>query len=94
MNGKHAAFAEKAPMRHFPLRELGYAIGFVVLLAAMYVGAYFAMAEPISLPFTSGVGPWTKLANYRFGGEASAAFFAPLEAADRKLFPDRWLDRF
>jgi hypothetical protein len=32
-------------MRHFPLRELGYAIGFVVLLAGLYVGSYYAMVE-------------------------------------------------
>jgi hypothetical protein len=32
-------------LRHFPLRELGYAIGFIVVLAALYVDAYYATME-------------------------------------------------
>ena len=34
-------------MRHFPLRECGYAVGFVVVLTASYVGAYYATVERV-----------------------------------------------
>jgi hypothetical protein len=81
-------------MRHLPLREFGYAVGFLVLLAALYVGAYYAMVEPTPLPIMMGVGPWRMNANYRFGGESSAAFFSPLEELDRRFFPGRWLFDF
>jgi hypothetical protein len=30
---------------HFPCKELGYAVGFVCLLLALYVGAYFAIVQ-------------------------------------------------
>jgi hypothetical protein len=32
-------------MRHVPLRELGYALGFLAILAALYVGAFYALVE-------------------------------------------------
>jgi hypothetical protein len=32
-------------MRHLPLRELGYAIGSIVALAALYVGSFYALVE-------------------------------------------------
>jgi hypothetical protein len=37
-------------MRHFPLRECGYAIGGLVLLLALYVGAYFLTVSRIDRP--------------------------------------------
>jgi hypothetical protein len=32
-------------MRHLPLRELGYAIAFLILLIALYVGSYYAVVD-------------------------------------------------
>jgi hypothetical protein len=79
-------------MRHFPLRELGYAIGFIVVLTAIYVGAYYATVErarPAVMIW--GSEPWPRHAEYRIGGDVSAAFISPMERLDRKLFPESWL---
>ena len=74
-------------MRHFPIRELGYAIGFVVLLAVLYVGSYYAMveriegqlyAQPIAFPV------------YRFGQNYSESLFRSMHCLDRKLRPEFW----
>jgi hypothetical protein len=82
-------------MRHFPLRELGYAISFLVLLAALYVGAYYAMVERTEHihGFMIGIGmrdPPTVKLKYRYGGEWSMAFFYPAHDIDRRLRPDLW----
>jgi hypothetical protein len=80
-------------LRHLPLRELGYAVGFLVLLAALYVGAYFATVER-SL-FGAGINadwpdqPW--LPWYpRIESEWTHPFFAPMHVVDLKLRPDYW----
>jgi hypothetical protein len=78
-------------MRHFPLRETGYAIGFVVLLAALYVGAYFAMVDRQAIPLrmTGGIILYS-FPTYRFGDESAAWFFAPMYAIDRRIRSDFW----
>jgi hypothetical protein len=83
-------------MRHFPLRELGYAIGFIVLLAAIYVGSYYAMVipsdlDPAKLPLRGSISA-TFYASpvYRFGGNTSAQFFGLANKLDRKLRPGQW----
>jgi hypothetical protein len=87
--------ATGVPMRHFPLRELGFAIGFTVLLAAIYVGSYYAMVERTEhiQGFMIGIGipdPPTVRLKYRYGGEWSTAFYYPAHDIDRRLRPDLW----
>jgi hypothetical protein len=84
-----------APMRHFPLRELGYAIGFIVVLTALYVGAYYAMVEKwIESDIVldgHGLDPERKVVvNYRFGGDWAGSLFSPMHALDQKLRPEWW----
>jgi hypothetical protein len=73
-------------MRHLPLRELGYAIGFVVVLAALYVGAYYAMVRRAPR-FGEAV---EVVAIYSFSADWPTAFFLPIHQIDRRLRPDYW----
>jgi hypothetical protein len=67
------------PVRHFP--PLGF-----VLLAALYIGAYYAMVDRIVFPSE---GRWG--ARYPFGDEALTSFFAPIHRLDRdNLRPGYW----
>jgi hypothetical protein len=82
-------------MRHFPVRECGYAIGFVVLLAAIYVGSYYAMVERELIDATPKdivvSGSWRAyVPSYRFGGEWAWQIFKPLHELDRRLRPEWW----
>jgi hypothetical protein len=78
-------------MRHFPFRELGYAFGFVVVLAALYVGAYYAAVER-SLRYCPRKDASKRHfpCSYRVGGDAMASFFEPMERVDRRLRPGYW----
>jgi hypothetical protein len=83
-------------MRHFPLRELGWAIAVIVVPMALYAGAYFATVERVV------VNDWTKpetvrfwgpkhtVARYRVAQEWSAAIFGPMHQLDRKMRPEFW----
>jgi hypothetical protein len=87
-------------MRHFPVREPGYAIGFIVVLAALYVGAYYAMVITrsqyldrymLSLKVSTKGPPIYRVApEYRFGGDAAVRFFAPMHDIDTRLRPSIW----
>lgn len=72
-------------MRHFPLRELGYAIGFVLLLVAIYVGSYYAMVVRVDWRMNT-----TCWVEYRFGGEWADRFFSPMHDLDRRFRPEWW----
>jgi hypothetical protein len=90
-------------MRHFPLRELGYALGFLVLLAALYVGAYCSTVSrgpyltPLK-PLDFKGGRLFAIAGmlvdeepeYSIGGAWGTAFFAPIHAIDRRIRPAFW----
>jgi hypothetical protein len=76
-----------AAMRHFPLREIGYAIGFVVLMAALYVGAYYGMVTKEQF----GRGR-NFVVDYRIGGEWAESFFAPMHQIDREIRPATWIN--
>ena len=82
-------------MRHFPLRECGYTIGFLVLLAAPYIGTYFALV--IRLPnvlYPGTMRPGMYLRAYRVDEEWVAVFFEPIHSADREcLRPSYWTVR-
>ena len=71
-------------MRHFPLRELGYAIGFIVLLAALYVGSYYAMARRVT-----DEGCWVR---YAFLDDWALSLFSPIHTVDRQIRPEFWED--
>jgi hypothetical protein len=75
-------------MRHVPFRECGYAIGFVLLLAAIYVGSYYAMVQKIE--FHWGVPFTVDVVSYRFGGVGADSFFGPAHALDQQLRPEFW----
>jgi hypothetical protein len=85
-----------AAMRHFPLKEIGYAIGFIVLLAAIYVGSYLAMvSKEIDIESTEMAVGQTELvinvnATYWFGGDWSVSFFRLVNDADRLIRPRYW----
>jgi hypothetical protein len=80
-------------MRHFPLRECGYALGFFALLLAIYVGSYCAMVERWELVFGSATYQETRVvALYRFGDEHAVWFFGPAHKVDGWLRPDMWRD--
>jgi hypothetical protein len=72
-----------------PWKELGYAIGFVVLLAAIYVGAYYATVEPATL----WLGPYPnqdKMAIPTYHLPNCESFFSPAHEMDKRLRPDVW----
>jgi hypothetical protein len=82
-------------MRHFPLRELGYATGFVVLLAALYVGAYAAILEGDEIRTRWQVnkdGTESPLPIFRFMDDSDAlhGFFKPIHIIDVRVRPKRW----
>jgi hypothetical protein len=82
-------------MKHLPLRELGAAFAFVVVLVGLYLGAYFAMVDSIDVAeMLSSVRPYRGPARpfvfYRFGDDWSRSFFGPAHALDRRLRPELW----
>jgi hypothetical protein len=76
-------------MRHFPIRELGYAIGFVVLLAALYVGSYFLAVTPTTFASPDGGGVSIRM-KPAYPAEWMEPVFAPIYEIDRKLRPEAW----
>jgi hypothetical protein len=89
--------ATGVPMRHFPLRELGYAIGFIVLLTALYVGAYYATVERRLGRVIRG-GKGSSDSQRIFIGAIYAKypmdwlnpFFSPMYDLDLRMRPDFW----
>jgi hypothetical protein len=69
-------------------RYLTMALAVLVLLPAVYVGAYYALVEPMELLWSRGC-----FAHYRFGGETAERIFAPMHRADRWLRPGVWEGR-
>ena len=59
-----------------------------MLLAALYVGSYYAMVQKKEVHFFL---PSVKMVvSYRFGDESSEWFFAPAHALDQRLRPGAW----
>jgi hypothetical protein len=86
------AFGYDAAMRHFPLRECGYAVGFILITAAIYVAAYYAAV--VRTP------KWSRLlmcerqilfhpepAHAEYPADILVGFFAPMHEVDRKIRP-------
>jgi hypothetical protein len=65
-------------MKHFPKKELACAVAFVVMLAGLYVGSYYAMVQSNGTP------------EHRFGGVTAEANFAPWHQVDRRIRPEFW----
>jgi hypothetical protein len=90
-------------MKHFPTKELGYATAFIVLLAALYAGSYYAMVRKVVL-----IRSWPVIdsfarnqvvilsdetsisAEYHFGGHAAKSFFSFWHDVDRRIRPEFW----
>jgi hypothetical protein len=81
-------------LRHLPLREAAYAVGFVAVLAAVYVGAYAANVEHgrIRLEYLDEDDPatWRVLASYRVGGDWAATAFRPIHYLDAIVRQRTW----
>ena len=79
-------------MKHFPLRELGYAVGFIVLLAAIYVGSYYAMVERSSVRVEGRSiavsHPRSPFA--RYPASSLETFFEPIHRLDRMIRHRYW----
>lgn len=56
----------------------------------LYVSSYLALVEARPLPFMIGIGPWPRVAKYRFGGATAEVVFWPLQRLDERLRPDYW----
>jgi hypothetical protein len=76
-----------ATMRNFPFRKCIYV---VAILAAIYVGSYYAMVErweidPSAAIAQAFLGDATTFTQYRLRQEWVYSFYAPMHAIDRKL---------
>jgi hypothetical protein len=70
-------------MRHFPVCEMGYAFGFIAILLALYVGAYYAMVDRREF----GDACWVR---YPMGQKWAKPLFAAMHEVDREIRPDSW----
>lgn len=85
-------------MKHFPWRECGWAVLFLLVLAGLYFGAYFAMMRPIVSVSHSERGVSGRVPFYNRPwmphtmAEWASTIFAPMHAIDRALRPDFWAE--
>ena len=90
-------------MKHFPTKELGYALAFLALIVALYVGSYYAMVQkaewtrvwPVIDSFSSRravvlTGDTTVVPEYRFGGKVARSFYSFWHEVDREIRPGYW----
>jgi hypothetical protein len=80
-----------------PWKELGYAVGLLVLLAALYVGAYYGMVkrQPRALaPDRDEDGFLTVSPKYPIAQEPFAVFFRPMHVFDRRVRKGFWRAQF
>lgn len=69
-------------------RYLTIALALLALLPVVYVGAYYALVEPMELLWIRGGS--LRIAHYRCGGETAKHIFAPVHHIDRLLRPRLW----
>jgi hypothetical protein len=73
-------------LKHWPVREMGFAIGIVTLLLLSYVGSYAALVtRDFDFRAKSVVVP-----KYRLGGEYSKRLYSLLHDIDLKIRPEYW----
>jgi hypothetical protein len=80
-------------MKHLPLKELGYAIGAVLLVGAGYVGAYFALVVPdyeLDRDTLRSTVRFDCVPKYRIGGASLRRVFDAVHRFDRKVRPETW----
>src|SRR4051812_24927677 len=93
------------PMKHLPLKELGWAVGFLALLAFLYGVSYWVLLEPafetVAVHARNDVpeiGAFLAMdaadlriePRYRFGGETTRLIYNPVHKLDVWLRPGRW----
>jgi hypothetical protein len=81
-------------MKHLPLRECGYAIAVLAVLAGLYLGAYFVLLERLDLGelvAQRGTPEYREMpAACYYTGEWGYDFFRPAHHVDRMLRPWVW----
>jgi hypothetical protein len=75
-------------MKHLPLRELGYAIAFIITAFAAYTGSYFLLVEREDNSYSLDGPKYHHAVNYRF--PETESLFRPAVAIDRMLRPKYW----
>jgi hypothetical protein len=85
-------------MRHMHLRELSYALVFLVFLVVIYVGAYYSLVEGRrAIDVITDREAKTRICllvtDYKIDGASLAEIFAPVNAVDLRFrFPDGRVD--
>jgi hypothetical protein len=75
------------------LRMIVIATVILLLLPGLYVGSYVALLQPILLQGDIVKGNYIiREAEYRYGGQFSQYFFAPIHWIDVELRPRFWFD--
>src|SRR5207253_1492412 len=89
-NGASIAEMEVNVLKNWPVKEMGFAVAFIVLLATLYAGSYAAL---VTRDLEYGAGGWAVVPVYRLGGEYSERFFSMLDDVDLKIRPEYWTIR-
>jgi hypothetical protein len=77
-------------MHHLPWREMGFSMGFVLILMALYIGTYYALVED-RVEVVAGRFPPEPY--YRFGTDELRPLFRPAHQFDRWCRPTAWLSK-
>ena len=77
-------------MKHLPLRQCGYVLGFVILGLLLYGGAYLAMMERVETSLNDDADPRRTVVRYCCGNEWSERLFGPAHEIDRRMRPHLW----
>ena len=80
-------------MRYFPLREMGYSIAFMVVLAAIYAGAYYATVDRVPAISFGNETEGFRWVVPSYSIPKMADFFDPMHEVDRRLRPAYWSDK-
>lgn len=74
-------------------RSVTNALALVLLLAAVYIGSYWCILDPLLMVEEGMLGIVSRghrEPNYSFGGDAATLFFIPIHWCDRRLRPGYW----
>src|SRR5262249_25237895 len=94
------------PMKHLPVKEIGYAVAFVIAALLLYATSYMTLVseETEETGFTGfGTARFPTIEHrpdgprykprYRFGGEVAVQFFYLAYEVDVRVRPEKWLLR-
>ena len=78
-------------VKHFPFGNLGYAFASVTIFTLIYLGAYYASIERVTVR-PGGTFNWggIHIAGHRFGGDVSKTIFRPAHEPDRRYRRFYW----